>query len=323
MSVAGAITAVDLPLDCYWNPGEETVAQKMKLKVTQKVSETGGILRHVFGSLANSSVGILTYHRVTDAVEGVPFPTINVTPDTFRRQLTKLQASGFQFASLQTVLDAHATKTTIPERTVVVTFDDIYDNVFQHAFPVLRELNIPATCFLSTAFIDSPEPFLFDPWARKHGRRIPNNSWLPITTSHTEEMADSGLIEFGAHTHTHQDFRNRPEDFREDVAVGMQNMKARFGVLPTSFAYPYGIPRDGFCNTKLMDAVQDLGLRCGLSTRSQTNKLSKSPYGWGRFHVFEHDTPSALAAKLDGWYEWLPKLKDTFVRSKMPASHLS
>lgn len=304
------------PLDCYWNPGEETISEKLKQQVTQKISEAGGILSQVFGRLANSSVGILTYHRVTDKIEGVSFPTINVTPDTFRQQLTGLQSIGFRFASLQTVLDATQNGHELPERTVVLTFDDIYDNVFLNAFPVLCELNIPATCFLSTAFVDSPEPFLFDPWAMEHQADIPQDSWLPITSEHVTEMVASGLIEFGAHTHTHQDFRDRPEDFQQDLECGMEELERLVGSPPQAFAFPYGIPRDGFCNPELMDAVMDLDLQCGLTTRSQTNGLDTSPFGWGRFHVFEHDTPLALAAKLDGWYEWLPKLKDTLVSSK-------
>ena len=90
----------------------------------------------------------------------------------------------------------------------------------------------------------------------------------------------------------------------------MNALQDRCDVDELPFAFPYGCPRQGFCSSPLMDAVIDNGLRCGLTTASQTNKIDTSPFGWGRFHVFEHDTPNSLAARLDGWYEWLPKTKD-------------
>ncbi len=43
-----------------------------------------------------------------------------------------------------------------------VTFDDGFETVYRHAWPVLQELRIPATVFLNTAYLDSPEPFPFD-----------------------------------------------------------------------------------------------------------------------------------------------------------------
>lgn len=306
------------PIESYWRPQEETARERIKLQLLHQVSQFAGLLRPVIGRLAKSSVGILTYHRIAPHYDGVPFPTINVTPETFRRQLVGLKQAGFRFASLSSVLDACSANGAIelPERTVVVTFDDIYDNVFQNAWPVLQELEIPVTFFVSTAFIDSTEPFLFDPWAKQHRYRyqVPQDAWLPITETHLRTMLDSGMAELGAHTDTHQDFRNRPQAFAADLAISLQKLKQRFGAKDLSFAFPYGIPRMGFTSEALMDVTKGLGLRCGLSTGSHTNQTSSSPFGWGRFHVFEHDTPRSLAAKLDGWYEWLPKIKNLLTR---------
>ena len=304
------------PLDYYWNPGPETLRERRKLQVLHALATTGGFMGHALGRRAKASIGILTYHRVSNAVRGVPFPTVNVTANTLRRQLSGLQRSGFHFVSLSSVLDACQKtdcKTDIaplPEKTVVVTFDDIYDNMFLNAWPVLQELNIPATIFVSTGFIDLRRPFLFGSWANRHFNKIPEDSWRPITSRHIKEMLQSGLIELGAHTHSHQDFRDRTEAFAVDVAIGVQQLQKRFAVDRLSFAFPYGSPRLGFTSRPLMDAVKDLGLRCGLTTGSHVNRHDSSPFGWGRFHVFEHDTTTSLAAKLDGWYEWLPSLKD-------------
>lgn len=303
-------------IDNYWNPGPATVRELCKLQLLHGVSLSGGILSRCLGRLAKNTVGILTYHRIAPRIRGVESPTINVTPDSFRRQLTGLQRLGFQFASLRAVLDVLKTGAAVRERTVVLTFDDIYDNVFLNAFPVLQELKIPFTAFISTAFVDSKDPFLFDPWAMSFRHRIPTQTWLPVSSDHLKAMLDSGLAALGAHTHTHQDFRERPEDFGADLAEGIDQLHRMFDTVNPPFAFPFGIPRMGFCDSSLMDVVCSSALSCGLTTGAHTNHQRSSAYGWGRFHVFEHDTPLSLAGKLDGWYEWLPRLKNRFASNR-------
>ena len=303
-------------VDHYWDAGEPTTSEHLKLLLLHQTAAASWVMRHVCGRLAKRSIGILTYHRIARKKSGVPSPTINVTPRKFRRQLTGLKQAGFNFASLSSVLVAASSRETaaqIPERTVVVTFDDIYDNVFHNAWPVLQELEIPATFFVSTAFIDSPQPFLFDRWARKYAGQVSSKTWRPITDAHLQTMLQTGLAEVGAHTHTHQDFRNRTDDFTTDLVTGINDLRRRYGVGDLSFAFPYGCPRKGFCAKPLMQAAKAAGLRCALTTGPRNNGVTTSPFGWGRFHVFNHDTPNSLAAKLDGWHDWLPKLKNKLI----------
>lgn len=316
----------------FWNPGPATLRENAKLRLLHGITVGSGCFRPVFGRIAKSNFGILTYHRITPKTlasrDGrVTKPSINVSPGRFYEQLSGLQKKGFQFRSLSDVIgtstklsnetmaadetmSGEAAADCPPERVVVVTFDDIYDNVFHNAWPVLQELNIPATVFVSTAYLDSADPFPFDHWAQQFNGDVPRMDWRPIQHSNLEQMLGSDLIEVGAHTHTHQDFRTRPDDFAKDLDLGIQKLKERFSVEDVPFAFPYGVPRLGFANQQLMRHVCNTRLTCGLTTGSHTNQLGSSPFGWGRFHVFEHDTVSSLAAKLDGYYEWLPELKN-------------
>ncbi|MEP3479021.1 MAG: polysaccharide deacetylase family protein [Fuerstiella sp.] len=306
----------------FWNPGPATFRENAKLRLLHGIAVASGSLRPVFGRLATSTFGILTYHRVSEKTSKsrdrrVVQPSINVSPKQFRNQLLGLQQKGFQFRRLSDLMqdisqqcDGRLSEGSLCERTIVVTFDDIYDNVFHNAWPILQELNIPATVFISTAFLDSPEPFPFDHWARKFYGDVSQEDWRPIQSSHLEQMLSSHLIELGAHTHTHQDFRTRPSDFSADLADGIQQLKQRFSVDRLPFAFPYGVPRLGFANQQLMDHVRKTDLTCGLTTGGHANLFGSDPYGWGRFHVFEHDSAASLSAKLDGYYEWLPALKN-------------
>src|SRR3954447_18427452 len=140
------------------------------------------------GRRAGASVGILCYHRVSPRYYGVPEPTINVTPARFRAQLRGLLAMGFRFWPLSRLLEHHARGSAAPPRTVVVTFDDAFASVYHAAWPALRELGVPATAFLATAFLDSGAPFPFDAWGTAQAGRVPPEAYLPLTTQQCRHM---------------------------------------------------------------------------------------------------------------------------------------
>lgn len=249
--------------------------------------------------------GILMYHRVTDAVPGTPIPTWNVTPNQLRRQLGGLLDAGFQPWPLRRVLKAQCTGQPVPDGTFVVTFDDGYANNFTGALPILKELNVPATLFLATAFLDSDLPFPNDDWEAAGSPAVPRDAWRPLTTDEARSLLDSGIVEIGCHTHTHADFRQRPEALRADLKQSLSVLRQKFGIERPTFAFPYGTPRLGFASPELVQVVKEAGLLCSLTTESVPAELTSSPFGWGRFTATQEDTPQTLAAKLDGWYSLL------------------
>jgi peptidoglycan/xylan/chitin deacetylase (PgdA/CDA1 family) len=260
------------------------------------------------GSRSQTAIGILTYHRVADIVARVPPPEHNVTPKRFRQQLSGLLSRGYEFWSLRKLLTAAADHRAVPRRVAAVTFDDGYESVYTNAWPVLKELQIPATIFVSTSFLDKPQPFPFDQWGATFQSAIPKSSYCPLTTDQCREMLDDGLIEIGAHTHTHQDFRDRAAEFGEDLKTSVDFVRENLGVTDATFAFPYGCPYKGYASEDLVQAAKKVGVTCGLTTESIPVHLSQDPFRWGRFTAFPWDTAATLAAKIEGWYDWAPKL---------------
>lgn len=99
---------------------------------------------------------VLTYHRIAGHGEVFPGHPVSVFRDQMEWVKTHCRVIG-----PQDLLDESAFERTdrIP---VLVTFDDGYRDYVTHAYPVLRDLGIPAINFLSTAFIDGGEPFWWD-----------------------------------------------------------------------------------------------------------------------------------------------------------------
>lgn len=255
-----------------------------------------------FGSLREGVFGILMYHRITPVIPGVAEPTWNVPPERFRSQLVGLLKRGFEPWPLREVLDHARRGIPVPRSAFVVTFDDGYENVYTEAWPILRELSVPATIFLATAYLDSPSPFPSDDWSAAGSSAVPAISWKPLSTAHCLEMQQEGLIELGCHTHTHADFRNRPEALKEDLLHSRRILKSRFGISEPTFAFPYGTKRLGFSGPLLSAAAKEAGMQCSLTTEAELVPADSDPFDWGRLTAEASDSGATLAAKLNGWY---------------------
>ena len=202
-------------------------------------------LNRSLGGRAGDRFGILLFHRIAPLVDGVPPPTHNVTPGRFREQITGLLDRGFVVARLDDMVEARRHRSVLSPKTFAITFDDAYETVYRNAWPVLTELGLPATVFISTAFLDRQEPFPFDRWARQYGRVVSAETYRPITENQCREMADSGLVTIGAHTHTHRDFRGRASEFQVDLADGLRQLDVRFGHRSRALAFPFGYAISG------------------------------------------------------------------------------
>jgi peptidoglycan/xylan/chitin deacetylase (PgdA/CDA1 family) len=264
------------------------------------------------------------YHRVAKQLCGMPVPTWNVTPDKFEEQLCGLVASGFRAVALRDLLERVGRGESIPHRTFVVTIDDGYGNAYLEAWPILRRLRIPATIFLATGYLDSDAPFPFDDWREAGAAHVPKAAWKPLTTAQCREMAASGLIELGAHTHTHADFQSDRLAFEHDLRECMAVLQNRFGVAEASFAFPFGKSRLGYESHEFINAAKRLGILCALTTEPRLVRNNNDRHSWGRFEATQADTAITLAACLDGRYEmvrrWRPdRLMKRIVRSMMSA----
>jgi peptidoglycan/xylan/chitin deacetylase (PgdA/CDA1 family) len=230
-----------------------------------------------------------------------PTPTWNVTPQRFEQQLKGLLARGWQPWPLRQVICCAERDLPIPRKTFVVTFDDGYVNNLIEAAPILTKLHVPATLFLATAYLDSKQPFPCDDWSVAGQPGVPSETWRPLTTEECRRLVGNGLIELGAHTHTHADFRGRPDALRADLAENLAVLQERFDVINPPFAFPYGTKATGFVTNELAAVARDAGTICSLTSESDLVRRGDNPFGWSRFTVHEYDSAGSLAGKLGGW----------------------
>jgi peptidoglycan/xylan/chitin deacetylase (PgdA/CDA1 family) len=108
---------------------------------------------------------ILAYHRILDVPDPARFDfdleLVSASPSLFREQM-RLLKQRFNPVSLGDVVTAIREGRTLPPNSVAVTFDDGYSDNYHMAFPILREVGVPATFFVSTGHVGSGLPFAYD-----------------------------------------------------------------------------------------------------------------------------------------------------------------
>lgn len=225
---------------------------------------------------------VLAFHgvRADGLPTGVSDESLHLSQATFRALCEHL-ASRYHVMPLAEMAAKLGRGESLPPQAVGLSFDDGYASNYELAFPILRELGLPATIFLATGFLDATDPLWFqqvdlalcagaqvsgqdslgdtlaflktlpDEEMRlkvgellKKGASLPDAApavTRPLTWHQVREMRDSGLIDFGGHTHTHPILaRCSVERQRWEIETCRDRITAELGQAPRAFACPNG-----------------------------------------------------------------------------------
>ena len=165
---------------------------------------------------------LLIYHRVGG---GSPDERDLAVAD-FEQQAAEL--CRYDVVSLDSAVDRLEHGDASP--SVVLTFDDGFADVYEHAWPILRARQLPFTLYLTTGYVGSTMH-----WDGSTAKAAgPGLSWPQLV-----EMVESGLCTIGNHTHTHV----RPQRLDAgELDTCTRLVEQRLGVKPAHFTYPWGIP---------------------------------------------------------------------------------
>jgi len=107
---------------------------------------------------SKNKVKILAYHKISNAL---PYLYLNTKVISFRKQMEYLKGQ-YKIISLREAVELLKTASKFPGKSVVVTFDDGNKSLFNNVFPILQDLKIPATVFLTVNPIEKKEPVWFE-----------------------------------------------------------------------------------------------------------------------------------------------------------------
>lgn len=223
------------------------------------------------------------YHEIAPRTETKS--RLAVEPDSFAAQLSSLHDGGFRAVSARELASALASGAQrLPERPVVLTFDDGYADFHSRALPLLEGYGFSATVFVTTGWIAESGG---QPAARPLG---PMLSWGQI-----EEASKCG-VEFAAHSRTHPQLDRLSETtLREELAVSKVELEDRLGAPVTGLAYPFG-----YSNSKVREVTRQLGYGYGCAVRNAMADPGSDLFALPRLTVARSTTMSVFRHLVHG-----------------------
>ena len=168
-------------------------------------------------------VPILMYHYISDppADADVYRVDLSVTPEMFRQQMAYLSDNGYTPIDLYDLSAAIVSHKELPEKPIILTFDDGYLDNYEVAYPILQEYGFTGTFFVVSEFIDQ--------------QREGYMTWPMV-----EEMAAAGM-RIESHSRTHPDLRDMDRDrLIWEILGSQETLAAHIGYTPRYFCYPGG-----------------------------------------------------------------------------------
>ena len=250
-------------------------------------------------------VRVLGYHRVADDGD-----VLAVRRDDFRRQMEAVLASGARIVRLDAAVEL--LKRPVEGRYVCVTFDDGYRDTLEDAAPILSELKIPATVFLTTAIVDGQMNYH---WYR--GAAPPALDWDGVA-----QLVADGSIDVQSHSRTHPRLPALDErQAFDELAASKLDIERRVGRPVSTFCYPAGLY--GAREARL---VRETGYRNAVTCRPGLNQAGTDPTQLLRTLVSWSDDLGRFEAKLAGRLDRPGRLTEAVQRrrgaARPDAAHL-
>jgi peptidoglycan/xylan/chitin deacetylase (PgdA/CDA1 family) len=203
-----------------------------------------------------NSVPVLMYHSI-DYEKG---NELRIPKDKFREQMQYLKDNGYTTITVSELYDFLKNNNPVPKKSVVITFDDGYEDNYINAYPVLKEFGFKATIFVVTSTVDKDSNCL--------------------TSSELKEMSKNG-IDIESHTVNHDKLSQLSYEMQlntlKESKIFLENV---LGKKIYYIAYPYGDWND---NT--VKAVESCGYKLAFTTESGWANKDQGIYKLHRVYI--------------------------------------
>lgn len=230
-------------------------------------------------------VVVLMYHRLGYANNDWEAKYC-VSPERFAAHMHSLRDGGMQPCDISHFVAWMQGHQTLPSGSFLLTFDDGFMGVHEHAAPVLANLGWPATVFLVTSLLGQR-----DLWSVKENPS--SNTYSLLGKAEIEVMRNQGFS-FHSHSRSHVDLSTLPDDLlRVELGDSRAELEDILGCPVPYVAYPYGL-----FNSKVLQIAREVGYEVGFSVQPGFNRPGQPLMEIRRLDVFGTDTTGNLLRKV-------------------------
>jgi peptidoglycan/xylan/chitin deacetylase (PgdA/CDA1 family) len=210
-----------------------------------------------------NGIQILMYHQVG---KFEPMTKHRATYCDYRRfalQMAYLKYAGYNVMCMSDAVLALRTVQSVPKKTVVLTFDDAYENFYEYAYPVLQKYQFPATVYAISSLIGQSAIWLSD-----DGFEAP-----PLMDAARLREIKAGGMEIGSHSVSHVRLAEQTtERIKEEVKRSKFELEDSIGESVIHFCYPYGSH-----DLRAVEAVAEAGYLSATTCERATATAADDP----------------------------------------------
>jgi peptidoglycan/xylan/chitin deacetylase (PgdA/CDA1 family) len=248
-----------------------------------KTSAQQGVNRPRTESLPG--VPILLYHSVSETATPAYRP-FAIDPETFALQMDVLIASGRTALTVGQYVSLLRSGAELPERPVVLTFDDGFRDFREFALPVLAVRELRATLYLVSVYIEEKARWLEG--LGEGDREL--LGWKELC-----ECQAYG-IELGSHGHSHSELDTLPlVEAQEEIVLSKHILEESLGTEIGTFAYPHG-----YHDRRLRAAVIAAGYTSACAVKNAVSPFGDDPFALARITVTSDLSLDRFCDLLDG-----------------------
>jgi peptidoglycan/xylan/chitin deacetylase (PgdA/CDA1 family) len=204
-------------------------------------------------------------------------------PHRFAQHMKLLAHGPYNVIGMDQVQNFCAGKRSLPENSVVITFDDGFRDNYEQGLPILQQHKFPATLFLTTGMVSGSNLWMSGEYPNR-----PMLNWNQII-----EMQKYG-VSIGGHTVNHVRLPQLSDDeANREIIDCKTTIEDKLGIPCLFFAYPYGL-----YDERHAKAISQAGYELACSTRSGFNTPGTDPFKLRRLEIYGTDLRQHLKRKI-------------------------
>lgn len=232
------------------------------------------------------SLPIIMYHNITES--NAKAGKYTVTVEEFKADLEYIKEKGYSTVTVAEVTDYVNGKNILPDKPIMITFDDGFESFYTLGYPLLKQFGMKAVVSVIGSVTDKYSQI------NDHNINYSNLTWAEIN-----EMHKNGLVEFQNHSYNMHASKNGQRKgiskmngeseavyrkaLTEDLEKAQELFNNNCGFEPTAVAYPYGAK-----SKTTLDIIKDCGFVCTLGCEEKTNIITvrdiECLYNLGRYN---------------------------------------
>ena len=215
---------------------------------------------------------VVMYHHV---LESGNFGDYVISAQELDSDLSYLSQKGYHAVLMKDLIDYVNQGTPLPEKPVLITFDDGYESNYRYAFPLLEKYGMKAVISIIGYWSE-----IYSSETHKH------INYSHLTWDEMRELQQSGIVEIQNHTYNLHSLEKRKgtkmqqgETFdhysdllKQDLGKAQELIYQATGVYPSTFTYPFG-----YVSKESLPIIKEMGFQASLSSEEGINRITRDP----------------------------------------------